>query len=182
MRDHIAYGRLRLLLGAARHALELDVELAAVRFPRVLTRFGTTDGLLDGEDSRDGEQVARQPRAGRLHRLERSAGCGDDLHDKVSFAKGRHQLAAEQGQRGSGEHCQDGGCRDDQPGELTPTMQQALVNRLEPEQPLRFGVRLRACQRQQRGRRGDGQRDDERCECREAERCGERPEEAALQP
>src|SRR5207302_919098 len=88
VRDHIAYGRLRLLLGAPRHALELDVELAAVRFPRVLTRFGTTDGLLDGEDSRDGEQVARQPRAGRLHRLERSAACGSVRVSNSSAAAG----------------------------------------------------------------------------------------------
>src|SRR5882762_1046901 len=52
---------------AARHALELDVKLTAVRLPGVLAGFRATHGLLDGHDARDRQHLARDARAQGPH-------------------------------------------------------------------------------------------------------------------
>ena len=131
LREGVADRFLDVLFLVARQRLQLDVELAPVRSPRVFAGLGAADLLLDGRDARVGQQLGRDASAEPPHLGQGRAGCGRDLQHEVAFAELGQELATEERnhRRGAGHQQQ----RDPEqgPGMRQQHAQDALVGGLQ---------------------------------------------------
>src|SRR3979411_2753366 len=79
---------------------QLNVELTAMRAPGILAQLGTPYLLLDALHVRQREHFLADALADVQHLIEGRAGYrARDLHDKVAFAKVRHECAAQKWER-----------------------------------------------------------------------------------
>src|SRR6185312_7012013 len=101
--EDLAQGPLRLRLIDRGIGLELDVQLAAMCAPGVLTRLRSSDLLLDAGDVRQREDLGADPLPKAQHLIQRGPGNGArGLHHEVAFAKVRHERAAQERHEGAG--------------------------------------------------------------------------------
>src|SRR5439155_20739297 len=131
-REQLVYAIGDLRLAAVAVGLELDMELAAMRPPRVLALLGAADLLLDSRHSGKREQRCRQLAADAQPLVERRARRLRHLEHEVSLAKRRQEAAAEEWQH-------RGGCEREREHEREPARrmreparQDRPVARLDP--------------------------------------------------
>ena len=152
-----------LLLLAGRAGLQLDVELTAVRTPRVLALRGATDLLLDRRDVFVRRQLRGNLVTDAHHLGERRAGRGGNLQHEVAFAELGQELLAHAGQLQRRRRAHEHDERDDEAGGLSDFAERSEIAALEPRLQLRF-LRLAhaLAEHEERERGRERERDQQR--------------------
>ncbi len=123
------------LLRTAGHVVQLDVELAAIRFPGVFTGLGTADLMFDAAYAGNRQKLPGYPFARTPHRFQGRTRRRDGLNHKMALPERRHQLAAKERQCHGSQHSQHHGTEDHRSRTRAPTRKDALVEPLHPLQP-----------------------------------------------